>query len=327
MELVINQNPVAMIQDEVDEIKITSRNFIEANTAKVTLNHLKNDCIIPVFSKDNESTISHYQFIEKTMEVTKSLFPNQKISTPDIRVSHIVKGRIPSAIGKPAKELMEHEKTIYYERMAFIIEIPELTQRINNNLLKLTIGGVRSYSQENLYSKKSLEKFKVFIGFNNLVCTNLCISTDGFSNDIRIGSILDLEEQVSNLVSGYNQEKHIDMMKNTANYSLSEEQFAHLVGKLRMLTSAPKNESNVNFPIGLTDSQVTSVVKQYYNCPNFKRETDGSIKLWNLYQIFSEANKSSYIDNNLERNVNAYQLIDNLGNSLSNRTSNWLLPN
>lgn len=326
MELIVNQNPVEMIQDQA-EVVITSRNFIEANTSKVTLDHLKNDCIIPVFSKDNESTISHYQFIERTMEVARSLFPNQRTSQPDIRVSHIVKGRIPSAIGKPAKELLEHEKTIYYERCAFIIEFPELTQRINNNLLKLTIGGVRSYSQENLYSKKSLEKFKVFIGFNNLVCTNLCISTDGFSNDIRIGSILDLEEQIVNLISGYNREKHIEMMANSTKFSLTEMQFAHLVGKLRMYASAPKTEVNLDLPIGLTDSQVTNVVKQYYNCPNFKRQDDGSISLWNLYQIFSEANKSSYIDNNLERNVNAYQLISNLGNSLSNGAGNWLLPN
>lgn len=35
--------------------------FIEANTQEVTLQHLKQDCIIPVFAKDNELTISHIQ--------------------------------------------------------------------------------------------------------------------------------------------------------------------------------------------------------------------------------------------------------------------------
>ena len=44
---------------------------------------------------------------------------------PSIRVSHQIKGRVPSAIGKPVKELKENEKTIYYERMAFLIEIPK----------------------------------------------------------------------------------------------------------------------------------------------------------------------------------------------------------
>ena len=37
--------------------------FIEANTQEVTINHLANDCITPVFSKDNELTINHAQFI------------------------------------------------------------------------------------------------------------------------------------------------------------------------------------------------------------------------------------------------------------------------
>ena len=37
--------------------------FIEANTKEVEMSHLKDDCIIPVFSKDNEVTISHQSFI------------------------------------------------------------------------------------------------------------------------------------------------------------------------------------------------------------------------------------------------------------------------
>ncbi len=325
MELVANNQPLRMIQHE-NEIVNNRSCFIEANTEKVTLGHLKNECIIPVFSKDNESTISHFQFIDRTLEIAKSMFPNQRIAEPEIRVSHIVKGRTPSAIGKPAKELLEHEKTIYYERCAFLIEVPTITQMVNNNLLTLSIGGVRSYSQENLYSKKTLEKFKVFVGFNNKVCTNLCISTDGFSNDIRIGSIMDLEDNINTLISGYNREKHIQTMTETAKYSLSEMQFAHLIGKLRMYSSAQQAKSNYPNQITLTDSQITNVVREYYDCPNFKRDGDGSINLWNLYNLFTEANKSSYIDNNIERNVNAYELINNLGNSIENKSDNWLLP-
>ncbi|WP_417861351.1 DUF3871 family protein [Winogradskyella sediminis] len=325
MELVANNQPLRMIQHE-NEIVSNHSSFIEANTEKVMLGHLKNECIIPVFSKDNESTISHFQFIDRTLDIAKSLFPHQQIAEPEIRVSHIVKGRTPSAIGKPAKELLEHEKTIYYERCAFLIEVPTITQIVNNNLLTLSIGGVRSYSQENLYSKKTLEKFKVFVGFNNKVCANLCVSTDGFSNDIRIGSIMDMEEQINTLVSSYNREKHIQTMTETARYSLTEMQFAHLIGKLRMYTAAPKFQNDLPLSISLTDSQITSVVRQYYDCPNFKRDGDGSINLWNLYNLFTEANKSSYIDNNIERNVNAYELINNLGNSFENKSYNWLLP-
>ena len=137
------------------------------------------------------------------MDVVQNLFPDFEIAEPEIRVSHQVKGRTPSAIGKPAKELLEEEKTIYYERCAFLIELSQVKEVINNNLLTLSIGGVRSLNQENLYNKKSLEKFKIFIGYQNKVCTNLCVSTDGFSNEVRIGSAIDLEQNIIELAKGY----------------------------------------------------------------------------------------------------------------------------
>ena len=42
--------------------------FILANTEEVSLQHLKHDCIIPVFSKDNEKTIAHQEFIESLLK-------------------------------------------------------------------------------------------------------------------------------------------------------------------------------------------------------------------------------------------------------------------
>ncbi len=141
--------------------------FIEANTKSVSLSHLQNDCIIPVFSKDNEKTIAHFEFIKVVIDAVKRVFPHHHITTPEIRISHQIKGRVPSAIHKSAKELLDHEKTIYYERMAFIVKIPSITDTINGNRLSLTIGGVRAYNTENLYSKKTIEKFKFFIGFQN----------------------------------------------------------------------------------------------------------------------------------------------------------------
>jgi len=325
MELIANNTQI--IPKEQVITNVSKGNFIEANTVQVTLAHLQKDCIIPVFSKDNESTISHYQFIQKARESAQRLFPDMLVNQPDIRVSHIVKGRIPSAIGKPAKELLDHEKTIYYERCAFMIELPEVKQIVNGNELTLSIGGVRAYNQENLYSKKSMEKFKVFIGFKNKVCTNLCISTDGFSNEIRITSILELEDKMTELFSGYNSEKHLGNMKKMSRYQLSEKQFAHFIGKLKMFQHIEKNERTTIFPTSLNDSQINNIVKDYYNCQNFGRSADGSVNLWNLYNLFTEANKSSYIDSNFERNVNTYELINNLVNSLQNEVPNWLLSN
>ena len=100
--------------------------FIEANTKEVSLEHLTSDCIIPVFSKDNEVTISHQTFIDTVMEAARQVFPFEDITAPAIRVSHIVKGRIPEAIHKPVSQLLESDKTIYYERMMFCIEVPTI---------------------------------------------------------------------------------------------------------------------------------------------------------------------------------------------------------
>jgi len=101
----------------------SSRHFIESNTKSVGLAHLKQDCVVPVFSKDNEVTVSHQNFIETVWSAAHKQFPCEVIDQPEIRVSHIVKGRIPEAIHKPVGQLLESDKTIYYERMMFCFEI------------------------------------------------------------------------------------------------------------------------------------------------------------------------------------------------------------
>ncbi|HNP31799.1 MAG TPA: DUF3871 family protein [Flavobacterium sp.] len=322
---VINSNIHNQIVDETQVIQNTSSGFIEANTIKVDLKHLKDDCIIPVFSKDNESTISHYQFINKAAKVVKDLFPDFSPKEPEIRVSHVIKGRIPSAIGKPAKELLEEEKTIYYERCAFLIELHQAKEVVNGNTLTLSVGGVRSYSQENLYSKKSVEKFKIFIGYQNRVCTNLCIATDGFSNEVRISSVNELQADMENLFRNYDRIKHLGMMERMSKFHLNENQFAHLIGKIRMYQHLEKKEQKSRQAFMLNDGQVNSVVRDYYNCSNFSRDKEGNISLWNLYNLFTEANKSSYIDSNLERNVNMYEFTNYLAYSLQNEQPNWFL--
>ena len=54
--------------------------FINANTTEVDIQHLKNDCIVPVFSKDNELTVSHPVFIETVYKAAQEFFRNEQIS-------------------------------------------------------------------------------------------------------------------------------------------------------------------------------------------------------------------------------------------------------
>ena len=101
------------------------------------------------------------------------------------------------------RELLETDKTIYYERMMFCFDIPSICEDISGNRLNLTIGGVRAYNHENLYSKKGFEKFKVFIGFKNMVCCNMCVSTDGYKSELKVMSANELFSSAMQLFQEY----------------------------------------------------------------------------------------------------------------------------
>lgn len=318
-------NPV--VSSSVEVIKENEPSpFIIANTTEVPLHHLSNDCIVPTFSKDNELTISHQNFIETVISAAQKVFPHHKISIPQIHVSHQIKGRLPSALHKPVKDLLDFEKTIYYERMAFIVKIPSITEVINGNELSLCIGGVRAYNQENLYNKKTLEKFKFFIGFQNQVCMNLCVWSDGFVEDMRASNALELQSKALEVMQNYNAELHLMEMKELTQDYLSEHQFAQLIGRSRLYQHLPKSEKQ-NIPLlNFNDSHVNTMAKDYYEDKNFCRQEDGRINLWDVYNLFTQANKSSYIDNFLNRNLNAFEFSKGIQKALNGSSDyHWFL--
>lgn len=324
MELITINNTIESQVIPEEEVTVSRGNFIEANTEQVTLNHLKRECIIPVYS-DNESTISHAQFIGATDDVVESNFSGHRILQPNIRISHTIKGRVPSAIGKPVKELRPDEKTIYYQRCAFMIEVPEITEIVNNNKLSLAIGGVRAMNEENLYSKRNLEKFKVFIGYKNLVCCNLAISTDGLNVEIRVSSVAELKDKINELIQSFDNDRFLGNMERMSKFSLDELQFAHTIGKMKLYQHLNKAEKVDKLTLLMNDNQIGTVVKNYYEDPNFSRNENGEINLWEFYNLMTDANKSSYIHNNLERNANAFDFVSGLADSKQNQTANWFL--
>ena len=286
--------------------------FIEANTKEVTLSHVKDDCIIPVFSKDHEVTISHQSFIDSVLSAAQSVFPREDISDPAIRVSHVVKGRIPEAIHKPVSELLESDKTIYYERMMFCIEVPSIHQDIDGCRLNLTIGGVRAYNEQNLYSRKAPEKFRIFIGFKNMVCCNLCVSTDGYKASLRVMDPDALLSSASDLFRSYDMERHLTQMAAFRECRMSESQFAQFLGKCRLYQYLPSSRKKQLPELLMTDTQVGLVAKSYLDDPDFGRDDANTISLWKVFNLLTGANKSSYIDNFLDRAENATALTSGL---------------
>lgn len=312
----INSESPGLLIPNRDLTPFPSKPFIEANTQELSLHNLKNDCVIPVFSKDNERTIAHQEFIEIAQDCVSKVFPNHSFDIPEIRVSHQIKGRIPEAIHKNVSDLLEHERTQYFERMAFIIRIPSIVDTINGNEIALTIGGVRSYNLENLFNKKSFEKFKFFIGFQNKVCCNLCVWSDGYIDDMRVTSYQELQAKILSVIQNYNAENQLSEMKQLAQHSLTETQFAQLIGRTRLYQHLPKNEKALIPNLNFTDGHINTIAKDYYEDASFSRNEQGDINLWNVYNLFTQANKSSYIDTFLDRNVNAFDFTQGIQKAL-----------
>lgn len=321
---------LSIIQSSVNGLVPTEQkknsSFIEANTVEISLNEIRDEHIIPVFAKDNEPLISHFEFIEAAQEAATRNFDLLGLPELQIRVSHPVKGRVPKARNKPANELLDHEKTLYYERMAFVIEIPGITEIVNGSKLNLTIGGVKSYHEDKIGKHKgSGEHFRMFVGFRNLICTNLCISTDGYSGKVVVSTMNSLYEEFFTLLKRYNPISHAKQLGELFEYELPEQSFAQLMGRLRMAQYKPGNGSGLKYDFILSDTQVNQVIKGYYRDPHFSMDTDGSISLWKLYNLLTGANKSSYIDSFLERGVNAFTFTSKIARVLEGDESSWFL--
>ncbi len=300
--------------------------FILANTLPFTVETIEREHIIPVFAKDNEPLISHVDFIRSVEQVANHVFSGERMSAPAVRLSHAVKGRIPEARHKSAKELLRHEETVYYERCAFVIELPDIRQNVNGNMLSLTIGGVKAYNQDNLYNRKgSDEHFKVFIGFENKVCTNQCVWSDGYVGNLKAGSLKQLTSGVFELLAKFDAHKQLRALHRLGEYALTEPQFAKLVGRARMYQYLPNQVKKQLPKLLFPDGHLNAVVKDYYQDESFCRTEQGDLSLWRLYNLFTGSNKQSYIDTFLDRSVNAYEFVDGVSQTLESGNYNWFL--
>jgi hypothetical protein len=316
------ENAIGLFEEELS----SETAFINANTIPVSNLEISNTHIIPVFVKDNEPLISHSDFINSTYDIASNFFKNEIILQPAIRASHPIKGRTPNAKDKPAKDLLEDEKTLYYERMMFLIEIPSIRESINGNEISLTIGGVKAYSNDNLYNRKgSDEHFKIFIGFKNKVCTNLCVASDGIILDLKVKSLFDLKQAIFKLLESFNSTYQINQMKRFTDMCLTEQEFANMIGRARLYNYLPIHEKKIIPNLEFGDNQIGAIAKDYYQDKNFGKNNSKLINLWNIYNLFTGANKSSYIDTFLGRSLNAFDFTKQLADSIENRSFNWFL--
>ena len=282
-------------------------NFLEANTNAITIDELAEQCVVPTWA-NQELTISHQDFINTVHDAACNIFAGETINTPEIRVSHIVRGRIPSALGKRSSELLESEKTQFYQRLAFAFTIPSLHECIAGQRLELCIGGVRNYSDLNLYrANRGMEKFTIFIGWRVNICSNQVLTGQGVRLALEVMSIHDLYKAVLELFYNFNMDRDIQLLQSLTQTRLSETQFAQIVGRMRLYQALPSYQQRKLPKLLITDSQINNVCRDYYSNPNFGAK-NSTITLFDFHNLLTEANKSSYINDYVQRGINATEV-------------------
>ena len=284
-------------------------NFIESNTSGITLEELERNCIVPSFG-DNQLTISHQKFIHQVEDAARVYFTGENFGNTEIRVSHKILGRVPGALTKRKEELKPEDETIYYQRMAFCFHIRSMSRMMNGEEVHLCIGGVRSLNEENLYARKSPEKFKIFIGWRVRVCSNLdshlirLLTNDGLTGRLEVMSDADIYSSALRLFQDFNPEQNLRLLENLGRTRISQEQFCQIIGRLRLYQALPASQLKELPKVILGDSNVNAATKGYIENPNFGLCGRENITCWDLMQLLNDAAKQSYIDKFLERNQN-----------------------
>ena len=302
-------------------------NFIESNTSAITLEELTTKNIIPTFC-DNTLTISHQNFIGATVKVAEKVFG--ELTRPELRVSHPIIGRIPSAQHKKANELTDDEKTIFYQRIAWICHVQNLIRYINGQAVHLCIGGVRAYNEDKLYNRQSPQRFKIFVGWQVRVCSNLCLTCDGNSGTIECLTEADIMQKALELFTTFNpnKENNLRLLEELQSTVISEELFCKIIGRMRLYQFLPVSEQRQLPSLTIGDQAVNAMVKNYVSNPNFGKKEGEDFTVWNLLQLGNEAVKQSYIDRWLERNQNCTDFALGIQRAINGEDTNgysWFL--
>ena len=311
-----------------EEIPGEHPNFIESNTQAISIEELATRCIVPTFS-DNSLTIAHQNAIAAVYKAAEDVFG--ELTPPECRVSHAINGRVASAIHKPAKDLTDEEKTIFYQRLAFVAHVKSLTRTVAGQKIELTIGMCRAYNEDKLYSRKSPEKMKIFVGWKVRVCSNLCLTCNGNSGTVEVLTEADVYQKSYQLFRRFEPEKEdtLRLIGNLNNTRISVSQFCYIIGRLRLYQALPTEVQKTLPPVDFGDQAANSAVRGFVSNPNFGlKEGENSISTWDMLQLFNEAIKQTYIDKWLDRNQSCTDFAIGIQKALLGNDSegyNWFL--
>ena len=303
--------------------------FIESNTNEITLEELKNKCVVPVFG-DNSLTISHQNFIEKVYQAANDCFLGEQLGNIECRVSHPVIGRIPTALHKKASELREDEKTLFYQRMAFCFEIKSISKTLNEEEVHLcALGGWLLLFL--LLCAVAVSGMAPQVWGGVVLLLVLPVGTWGMNfllkEKLEAMSDLDIYQSAIKLFTSFEPEVNLRLLENLGRTRLTIQQYCQLIGRLRLYQVLPLSEQKELPTILLGDSQINAATKGFVSNENFGERGLGSISCWQLMQLLNEAAKSSYIDKWLERNQNATDIAIGIQKALTGEDNgfSWFL--
>ena len=145
------------------------------------------------------------------------------------------------------------------------------------------------------------------------------LQTDGYSGTIDCMTSADINQKALELFSRFNPEKdnHLNALAQLQDTRMTEEQFCHIVGRLRLLQALPVAQQKAIPQFILGDQAINEAVRQYVTNPNFGRKKgDDGISTWDFMQLLTEAAKGSYIDRWLDRNANSIEFSQGLRKAL-----------
>lgn len=145
----------------------------------------------------------------------------------------------------------------------------------------------------------------------------MCVSTDGFKSELKVMDVYGLLNAAMQLFQGYNAAKHLYYMGAFKDSYMTVHQFAQFLGKSRLYQYLLPAQKKKLPQMLMTDTQIGIVAKTFYSDDNFSLpDNQREISMWNVYNLLTGANKSSYIDNFLDRAYNATQFADGLNKAL-----------
>jgi hypothetical protein len=181
---------------------------------------------------------------------------------------------------------------------------------LNGNHGQLTITGIKPYDKDVLTRSSNWQHFKVAVGFQVRVCLNLCMSVQGSMLDLKVKDIETLKQKVTELITGYSADQDIETFRRFSNYGFNEDEYAQIIGKMRMYQYLPKDRQSAIGTLELPDTLVTQATKEFISGP-FQAQ-GGEVNAWQMYNHFTTATKNTDITEFLDRNVNCMEVVDGL---------------